>query len=188
MKHVILILLSLGFAVLSASALNPEKAGEISGFAEVISKTTDVNINVDQNTLNEKLPESGTDNNKTGISFQQGSWNEALALAKKEDKLIFLDISASWCGPCKMLKANTFPNSEVGEFYNANFINVAFDGEKGEGVTLARKYNVSAYPTLLFINPDGEIVAQIAGYRNPEQFIELGEKIKEYLNKSLSIK
>lgn len=174
-----LILLSFGFAVFSVSALNSKKAGDISGFAEIISKTADVNINSVQNILNAKLPESkpGTENNKTGIAFQQGSWNEALALAKKENKLIFLDISASWCGPCKMLKAKTFPNSEVGKFYNANFINVAFDGEKGEGVTLARKYNISAYTTLLFINPDGKIVVQTAGYRNPEQFIELGKQI-----------
>lgn len=174
-----LILLSFGFAVFSASAQNPEKAGAISGFAEVISKTTDVNINSVQKILNEKRLESktGTDNNKAGIAFHQGSWNEAMALAKKENKPIFLDISASWCGPCKMLKAKTFPNSEVEKFYNANFINVAFDGEKGEGVTLARKYNISAYPTLLFINPDGEILVQTAGYRNPEQFIDLGKQI-----------
>lgn len=125
-----------------------------------------------------KLPELGSKTeNKTGISFHEGSWNEALQRAKNQGKPIFLDISASWCGPCKMLKAKTFPNQEVGEFYNANFINVAVDGEKGEGVELARKYKIRGYPSLLFINPDGEIVAQTAGYRNPQQFIEMGKQI-----------
>lgn len=121
-------------------------------------------------------PESKIDN-KEGIAFHQGSWNEALQRAKKENKTIFLDISATWCGPCKMLKANTFSNQEVGKFYNSNFINVAVDGEKGEGVELAKKYKIRGYPSILFINSDGTVVAQTAGYRNPKQFIDIGKQI-----------
>ncbi len=125
-----------------------------------------------------KTPEPGSKTeNKKGIAFHQGSWNEALQLAKKENKIIFLDISASWCAPCKMLKANTFPNKEVGKFYNANFINVTVDGEKGEGVELAQKYKIRGYPSLLFINSDGTVVVQTAGYRNPKQFIDIGKQI-----------
>ncbi|MFW5756403.1 MAG: thioredoxin family protein [Tangfeifania sp.] len=56
---------------------------------------------------------------EAGIRFHQGNWEEALQKAEKEGKPVFLDISASWCGPCKMLKSRTFPNKEVGEFYNA---------------------------------------------------------------------
>jgi thioredoxin-related protein len=112
-----------------------------------------------------------------GIQFHKGTWSEAMALAKKENKLVFLDISASWCGPCKKLKANTFTDAEVGKYYNSNFINVELDGEKGEGVNLAHKYGVRGYPTLLFINPDGEIVQGTAGYHNPKQFLELGHSI-----------
>jgi len=120
---------------------------------------------------------AGKEVNK-GINFHQGTWNEALALAKKENKLIFLDISASWCGPCKMLKANTFPNAEVGSLYNSRFINVALDGEKGEGIALARNYQVTAYPTLLFINGDGKVVKKTMGYHNPKEFLELGQSVK----------
>jgi thiol:disulfide interchange protein len=112
-----------------------------------------------------------------GIQFHKGTWSEALALAKKENKLVFLDISASWCGPCKKLKANTFTDAEVGKYYNSTFINVELDGEKGEGINLARKYGVRGYPTLLFINPNGEIVQGTAGYHNAKQFLELGQSI-----------
>ncbi len=115
--------------------------------------------------------------NKDGISFHQGTWDEALQLAKKEGKPIFLDISASWCGPCKMLKAKTFPNEEVGKFYNANFINVAVDGEKGEGVELARKYRIKGYPSLIYIDKKGQLIAQTAGYRNPKELIDIGKQI-----------
>lgn len=125
-----------------------------------------------------KLPATDTETeNKDGIAFHQGTWDEALNLAKKEGKPIFLDISASWCGPCKMLKAKTFPNEEVGKFYNANFINVAVDGEKGEGIKLASKYRIKGYPSLVFIDSNGQLIAQTAGYRNPKQFIDIGKQI-----------
>ncbi len=122
---------------------------------------------------------SASSNEKTGsgIAFHQGNWYEALAQAKKENKLIFLDISASWCGPCKMLKSKTFPNAEVSEFYNANFINVAVDGEKGEGVELAQKFRIRGYPSLIFVDGNGKVVAQTAGYRNSKEFLDLGKQI-----------
>ncbi len=113
----------------------------------------------------------------SGISFHQGTWDEALQLAKEEGKPIFLDISASWCGPCKRLKATTFTDAEVGDLYNANFINVLVDGEKGEGIQLATKYKIRGFPSLIFVDSDGQLIAQTTGYRNPEQFIEIGEQV-----------
>lgn len=125
-----------------------------------------------------KLPvEDSEIENQEGISFHQGTWDEALKLAKNEGKPIFLDISASWCGPCKRLKANTFPDEEVGKFYNANFINVAVDGEKGEGIKLAYQYQIKGYPSLIYIDSDGQLIAQTAGYRSPKQFIDIGKQI-----------
>ena len=111
-----------------------------------------------------------------GIQFHRGTWNEALAQAKEENKLIFLDIYASWCGPCKQLKKKTFSDSEVGEYYNKNFINAAFDGEKGEGAMLARKYRISAYPSLLFIDGNGNVIGKALGYHSPNEIIELANK------------
>ena len=125
-----------------------------------------------------KVPETDAKTeNIEGISFHQGTWDEALQFAKKERKPIFLDISASWCGPCKRLKANTFPDEEVGKFYNANFINVAVDGEKGEGIKLAYQYQIKGYPSLIYIDSNGQLIAQTAGYRNPKQFIDIGKQI-----------
>jgi thiol:disulfide interchange protein len=113
----------------------------------------------------------------TGISFYQGTWEEALQKAQKEGKPIFLDVSASWCSVCKKLEAKTFSDIEVGKFYNSNFINVALDGEKGEGIGLAEKYHVKKYPGLIFINPVGDVISQTAGFRNPKQLIDMGKKI-----------
>lgn len=109
-----------------------------------------------------------------GIAFQNKTWDEVLQLAEKEQKYIFLDVYASWCGPCKMLKRTTFSDSNVGSFYNENFINVAFDAEKGEGINIAQQYRVSGYPTLMFITPEGKVVRSVMGYHNSDQLLKLG--------------
>lgn len=110
-----------------------------------------------------------------GIQFFEGSWNGALALAEKEGKLIFLDVYASWCGPCKVLKAKTFPDAEVGKYFNENFINVTIDGEKGEGIKVAQQLRVSAYPSLYMLNSKGEPIVHYAGYLKPKELIQLGK-------------
>lgn len=125
-----------------------------------------------------KAPKVNFDEDVTGgIQFKKESWNDVLKQAKKENKLIFLDIYATWCGPCKRLKSNTFSNEEVGKLYNQKFINVALDGEKGEGLTLAQKYGVRSYPTLLFLDGNGNIVVRTGGYHNSDEFIELGKTV-----------
>lgn len=110
-----------------------------------------------------------------GIEFFQGTWEEALAQAEKEHKMIFLDAYTAWCGPCKLLKRNVFSDPTVGEFFNENFINMAIDMEKGIGPKIASNYGVRAYPTLIFVNGDGSVVKQVVGYHNSDQLIELGK-------------
>lgn len=110
-----------------------------------------------------------------GIIFEKGTFKSVLEKAKKENKLIFLDAYTTWCGPCKLLEKNVFPKQEVGDFYNKNFINAHIDMEKGEGITLAKKYKIYSYPSLFFINGDGEVVYKTAGYIDATQFIEMGK-------------
>lgn len=109
------------------------------------------------------------------IQFTSASWNEILATAKKENKPIFLDISASWCVYCKRMKAKVFTEPEVAKLYNSTFINVSVDGEKGEGIQLAKKYGVKGYPTFVFLNPDGSLSFQTSGYHNKEKFLKLAK-------------
>lgn len=114
----------------------------------------------------------------TGINFAQGTLEEVKALAKKQNKIIFVDVYATWCGPCKLLKKSTFADASVGEFYNSKFVNVALDAEKGERIAFASTYKVRSYPTLLFIRPDGSIVKTVVGYHNAEEFLKLGQNIQ----------
>ncbi len=109
------------------------------------------------------------------IQFEQGSWADVKAKAKKENKYIFVDAFTEWCGPCKAMAKNVFPAKEVGDFYNKNFVSYKFDMEKGEGEQFAKTYQVNAYPTLVYFSPTGEMVHKGIGGRSNEGFIELGE-------------
>ncbi|MFT4031591.1 MAG: thioredoxin family protein [Siphonobacter sp.] len=123
---------------------------------------------------------SAKDEPKTsGIQFFHGSWKEALAKAKAEKKLIFFDAYTSWCGPCKWMQTKSFPNKQVGELYNAKFINVKFDMEEGEGITLSDKYPVQGYPTLFFIDGNGKVVKQVLGAQTPEQLLAVGKQVSK---------
>ncbi|MHA8059938.1 thioredoxin family protein [Aquirufa beregesia] len=112
-----------------------------------------------------------------GIIFQKENWTGALARAKKENKIVFLDVFATWCGPCKKLKKYTFSDQEVGTFFNQNFINVALDGEQEEGRILSTTYDISGYPTLLFIFPNGEILLKSSGYLTSKELLSTGKQI-----------
>ena len=98
-----------------------------------------------------------------GINFEHGTFAEALAKAKKENKMVFMDCYTSWCGPCKMMTKKIFPQKEVGEYFNAHFVNFKVDMEKGEGIELKNKYGVKAFPTLLFMDANGEVLHTTVG-------------------------
>lgn len=117
-----------------------------------------------------------SDNHAQGINFEEGPWQAVLEKAKKEDKLVYLDAYAVWCGPCKRMQANVFPNEEVGKVYNDLFINYSVDAEKGEGKDIAKTYKVTAYPTHVYVNPHNEeVVYYMRGAANVNTFIEWGE-------------
>lgn len=78
------------------------------------------------------------------IHFEHTAWKEILAKAKKENKLIMVDAFTTWCGPCKWMAKNTFTNDTVADFYNSKFVNAKIDMEKGEGLDIAKQYEVQA--------------------------------------------
>lgn len=109
---------------------------------------------------------------KQSIQFTDGTWNEILQMAKKENKPIFVDCYTVWCGPCKMMAKDVFTDSKVAEYYNANFINYKSDMEKGEGIELKNKFGINAYPTFLYIDKNGNVINRIVGSMPANEFIE----------------
>lgn len=111
-----------------------------------------------------------------GIKFEENhDLYAALAKAKAENKLVFIDAYAEWCGPCKVMARDIFPQKEVGDFFNTRFINLKLDMEKGDNVALAKKYEVRAYPTYLFLDSDGKLVHKGLGSMPADQFVEVAK-------------
>jgi thiol-disulfide isomerase/thioredoxin len=107
------------------------------------------------------------------------TFDQLVEKAKNENKLIFIDAYTTWCGPCKWMAKNIFTINEVADYYNSNFINAKFDMEKGEGIELAKKFQVFCYPNLLFVDGNGELVHRTAGAaQQKEDYIKLGETAK----------
>jgi len=121
-----------------------------------------------------------------GIDFKQISFEEALDKAQQENKLVFIDFYTEWCGPCKMMANNVFPNERVGEIYNREFINIQLDAEK-EGKAAAQKYGVNAYPTTVFINGKGEMVYKKVGYRDIAAAITMGKEAIDAVSNGYSM-
>ena len=118
------------------------------------------------------------------IQFTKGTWAEVLAKAAKENKLVFVDVYATWCGPCKMMAKNIFTQPKVAGVYNAGFINYMIDAEKGEGVALAEKYQVLSFPTYLFIDAAGKLVYKTEGAMAADKFIaEANNALRKFQKK-----
>ncbi len=65
------------------------------------------------------------------ISFERGlTWHQIQVKAKAENKFIFVDCYATWCGPCRLMDKNVFTNSEVANYLNNNFISVKVQMDK----------------------------------------------------------
>ncbi|GAA0536660.1 thioredoxin family protein [Chitinophaga japonensis] len=125
-----------------------------------------------------------------GIHFiNRLDWDQSLAKARSTNKLLFIDCYAIWCRPCRFMNDSIFSNQEVADFLNKNFINIkvkmdsAIDGyQDGEDKQanvdmIKKKYQISAYPTFLFVEPSGELVYRIVGtYESPESFIKKASK------------
>ena len=110
-----------------------------------------------------------------GIEFEHSSWEEVKAKAAKENKPIFVDAYTTWCGPCKWMSKNTFPQKEVGDYMNANFVSVKMDMEKGEGIEFRKKYEVNVFPTLLYFSPADELIHKGVGGMDAEGLLALSK-------------
>jgi thiol-disulfide isomerase/thioredoxin len=125
---------------------------------------------------------------ETGMKFEHGlTWAEVKAKAKAEKKYIFVDAFTTWCGPCKYMAKNIFPLKEVGDFYNANYINlkVQLDTTKTDDEEVKKwykdahdimvTYQVNVFPTYLILSPDGELVHRAIGSSDAAAFLKKGK-------------
>lgn len=124
-------------------------------------------VHVDKNTGEEEDPNAPG----SPTAFVEGAISDLLARAKSENKLLFVDCYTQWCGPCKAMAKDVFPLKRVGNLLNEKCVCVKLDMETAEGKEVGKKYDVHSYPTMLFLNGDGELVYRLVGYRPSGDFI-----------------
>lgn len=111
---------------------------------------------------------------QSGTQFMDNRpWQEVLQRAQRENKLIFVDCYTSWCGPCKQLATQVFPQEKMGEYLNSRFVNAKYDVEKGEGLTVGKQYDkeIKVFPTMLILTAQGEIIHKVSGCRPVDELI-----------------
>lgn len=105
-----------------------------------------------------------------GVKFMK-SYEDALAKGQEEGKPIFIDVTASWCGPCKMLEKKVFHNSKFADLHNEKYINVQLD-EKYHRNLLAQ-LRVKGYPTLIYMDYEGNELFRTSGFDPDFDYIDL---------------
>ena len=109
-----------------------------------------------------------------GMNFEPKgtTLEQASVKAKAEGKLIFLDCFTQWCGPCKKMDREVFPQPQVGAFMNPNYVCLQIDMESTYGAPLAKKLQVQAYPTFVIFNADAKEIGRFVGGSAAEEFIK----------------
>ncbi len=116
-----------------------------------------------------------------GIRWESGTLQQVL---DSSSQIVFVDCYTQKCPPCKMMLAKIFPTKEAGDYFNANFTNIKLDLGAPENIWIAEKYDVSTFPTFLFLSPDGSELCRIVGASDtPGQFIARVEHAMDPANR-----
>ena len=100
---------------------------------------------------------------------------KAFELAKKENKPIFILISAVWCFWCKVFDEKALVSENVYSYLNKNYINVFVDADINR--ELYFKYQATALPYIVFLKPDGSLLHKYGGTLYADDFRGLLESL-----------
>ncbi len=122
--------------------------------------------------------------------IQWHTFQEAMELSKKEKKKIFIDVFTDWCGWCKVMDRNTFPNPVIAKYMNQHFYAVKLNAEMKDtvffnnhlfvnpGPNIPRSThelassllnNQLSYPTTVYLDENFSMLTQVQGYRGPQE-------------------
>lgn len=117
-------------------------------------------------------------------------YNTALEKAKTEPKLIFVDMYADWCIPCRVMDKNVYMNPTVASILNKKFYPVkldvdsetpiACDGKKGTAKKcFSEVWELNVLPSFVLVAPKGLSILTVADSMSPQEMQMLLEKFLE---------
>ncbi|RYU95571.1 thioredoxin family protein [Emticicia agri] len=107
---------------------------------------------------NDKKIESGE------VRFYDGSYDELLRESKKLKKPIILDFWATWCIPCRKMEKETFADPDFAAYINKNFLVYKVNIDTFDGMDIADRYNIDAYPTLVLLDSKNKYINRYKGF------------------------
>lgn len=105
------------------------------------------------------------------VKFETKSTDAVREMAVKEGKLVFIDLYASWCPPCKMMERHVFSRKDVGEFMAERFVAAKYDTDQTTGVELMKRYGSGAIPLYLIFDTEGNLLGRLQGASSAEEFM-----------------
>ena len=105
------------------------------------------------------------------VNFYLGTFNELQREAAKKNKPYFVVYTADWCQPCKKMEREVFQDNEVGKYVNTHYLAYKVNGEKGQGVKMAKENFITGYPTIILFDKKNAEMKRFDGYREKENFL-----------------
>ena len=106
------------------------------------------------------------------VRFETASTDSVRQLARQQHKLVFIDLYATWCPPCRMMERQVFAKPEVSAFMDAHFVAAKYDVDRPTGRKLMETYGRGAIPLYLVFDTEGTLWGSIEGASSAEVFVE----------------
>ncbi len=109
------------------------------------------------------------------VNFIEVTTLEEMQAAQKKASdqmlMVFVDVYATWCGPCKLMDKEVYTDPTVAAYMNSNFVNVRMDGETDYGRKYAAEQKLEGYPSMFIFSSDGESVSKVIGFTPAEELV-----------------
>lgn len=142
------------------------------------------------------LQSESTSEPASGSSVSWYAFDEAVALAKRDNKKILIDVYTDWCGWCKKMDSEVYSNSSVASALSASFVAVKLNAEsskpfvfQGRSFTeesFAAGAGVTGYPTTIFLDSESTPITLVPGYITADRFVPILKYVGEDHYRSIS--
>lgn len=99
--------------------------------------------------------------------------------ASDQMRMLFVDVYADWCGPCKMMDSEVFANPAVSEYMDAHYLGIKVDGESDYGRIYAMEQGLEGYPSMFVFGDEGERLSKIVGFTPADELLTSLRSIKD---------